>query len=97
MSEQAVEFGYRTVKQLADHLGVSVHVVYRNVRAGTWKGSRTSSGPKSPIRFSARQTAVIEALMEQNGEQDYTPAVSTSVIEARNKAIERGIRRRNRR
>lgn len=91
MSVQAVESGYRTVAQLAEYLGVSVHVVYRNVRTGLWKGSRTSAGPKSPIRFSPAQTAAIEALMERNGERGYeSPAPAAGVREV---AIDHGMKR----
>lgn len=94
MSTQVVERRYRTVAQLAEYLGVGVHVVYRNVKSGAWKCSRTSPGPKAPIRFSDEQTAAIEALMERNGEQG--PVQSAPSIEARNREIERAIRRRTR-
>ena len=92
---------YRTVRELADHLGVGVHVVYRHVNAKTppgerWPCSRTSSSPRSPIRFSPAQVAVIEELMKRNGERGMSPQLARQ-SDARERAlIERGFRRLNR-
>lgn len=92
MTEQAVEDRYRTVAELAEHLGVSVHVVYRNINSGAWKVSRTSDSPKAPIRVSPAQTAAIEEQMERNGERVPEPQ-STPQSDAQAQAISRGMRR----
>jgi transposase len=83
---------YLTVAELAEYLGVSVHVVYRNVASGDWKVSRTSPSPKAPIRVSAAQVAVIEEQMKQYGERDSPPQQTLQRDELA--AIAKGMRRR---
>jgi transposase len=93
VSEQAVKGRYRTAAELAEYLGVSVHVVYRNINSGLWKVSRTSPSPKAPIRVSDAQTAVIEEQMKQNGERDSAPT-QTPPADARAQQIAKAMRRR---
>jgi transposase len=88
-----VEGRYWNVRELADYLDVSVHVVYRNVNSGLWKVSRTSPSPKAPIRVSAAQVAVIEEQMKQNGERD-SPPTQAPQSDARAQQIAKAMRRR---
>lgn len=92
---------YRTVRELADYLGVGIHVVYRHINAKTppadrWPCSRTSSSPRAPVRFAPAQVAVIEELMKRNGERGMNPQ-SARHSDAREQAlIDRSFRRLNR-
>ena len=97
MTEQAIEAGYETVRQIAAYFGVGEHVVYRNIKhpdpALRWPCSRTSPSPKAPVRFSARHKARIEELLERNGERgpELRPMPEQSGV--RDPRIDRGMRR----
>ena len=93
MTEQVLDQRYLTVAELAERLGVGIHVVYRNVKSGAWKVSRTSDSPKAPIRVSPAQVAAIEELMESNGQRDVPQRPAASQRDARTAQIQRGLRR----
>jgi len=95
MTEQIVEERYRTVAELAAYLGVGIHVVYRNVKAGRWKVSRTSDSPRAPIRVSPAQAAAIEEDMARNGNRAGLSAPAPQ-RDTRDAVITNGMRRLSR-